>query len=435
MARKKRRGVSLGTYVLTVLCLLTLFAGVILYSRISGDIDQISLNPKMLSEPFETIRHSIMDTQPDAPASAPAQQKPAENPLAAGESPVRTLSIGAVGQITIGNDTRRSARVNGGYDFGSIFQPVADALSGADLSLATLRTLVTDESSRYDAYFAPKELIDGMKANGFQLFNLATDRILDGGIQGIEKTRSILQSAQVATAGAYLSASERDALPIKEIAGCWVGVLSYTESLSSNGRRSANEETIQTSVRLFDVERARSDIAGLRRKGAEVIIVLAHWGGRSDARASREVREAADALVAAGADIILGTNPAQVHEIEKRTIYNADGSARDVFIAYSLGNFLVDDTRETAEITGMVLRLTLSYDRQTRRLSIQDAWYMPTWIMRWQDRSGQNRYRVVPAGASQPPPEMTNTVYGNMNRSYQNMVTKMDASAAWPRAE
>ena len=433
MARKKRRGVSLGTYFVTVLCLVTLFTGVVLYTRISGDIDQISLNPKMLLGPFEMIQHSITDTQPDTPTIPPAQQT--ERPAAAADSSVRTLSISAVGQITIGNDARRSVRVDGVYDFSPIFEPVADALSGADLSIATLRTTLTDDSSRYDAYFAPKELVDGMKANGFQLFNLATDRVLDGGVQGIEKTRSFLQSAQVATAGAYLTAEERNALPVKEIAGVWVGVLSYTESLSSNGRRSANEETIQNSVRIFDVEHARADIAMLREKGAEIIIVLVHWGGRSDAKASRETREAADALISAGADIILGTNPTQAHEIEKRTVYAADGSSKEVFIAYSLGNFLVDDTRETAEITGMILRLTLSYDRQTRRLSIQDAWYMPTWIMRWQDRGGQNRYRVVPAGSSQQPPEMTSVVYGNMNRSYQNMVTKMDAAAARPKPE
>jgi len=410
--------------------MLTLFAGVIMYTRISGDIDLISISPKMLSEPTEMIRHSLMDAQ----THPPTESARTENATADG-SQVRTLSIAAAGQITVGNDMRRSARVDGGYDFASLFEPVSHAIMDADLSVATLRTLVTDESSRYDTYFAPMELVGGMKANGFKLFNLATDRILDGGVQGIEKTRAILQSAQVATAGAYLSAEERNALPIKEIGGVWVGVLSYTESVSSNGRRTVNEETMQQSVRMLNLEWAKADIAMLREKGAEVIIVLAHWGSQSDANATKATRETADALIAAGADIILGTNPTQVHDIERRTVQNADGSTSDVFVAYSLGNFLVDDTRESARITGMILRLSLAYDRQARSLSIQDAWYMPTWIMRWQDRGGQNRYRVIPAGLSSPPADMTGTIHGNMNKSFQNLVAKLNASAARPAAE
>ena len=209
MARKKRRGVSLGTYVLTVLCMLTLFAGAVLFTRISGDIDQISLNPNILSEPFEMIRNTIIDTHPEATDALAQPASPTETPPVLIESPVRTLVLGAAGQITVGDDIRRSARVDGGYDFSPIFQPIAHALSGADLNIATLRTLVTDESSRYDTYHAPRELVEGMKGNGFQLLNLATDHIMDDGIPGIEKTRSILQSAQVAATGAYLSTASK----------------------------------------------------------------------------------------------------------------------------------------------------------------------------------------------------------------------------------
>lgn len=438
MARRKRRGVSIGTYVLTVLCMLTIFVGVILFTRISGDIGEISLNPKILSESFETVTQTITDTQPQSTANVDAlsaQANPTVDAPVIIESPVRTLTLSAAGQITVGDDLRRSARVGGAYDFSAIFQPVAHAFANADLSVVTLRTLLTDESSRYSTYYAPSELVPGMKANGIQLFNLATDRIMDDGPRGIEKTRSILQTAQATTAGAYLTSDERNALPVKEINGVKVGVLSYTESISSTGKRSADNETTQNSVRMLDLEAAKADIATLRQKGAEVIIVLAHWGGRSDTKVSRETREAAEALVDAGADIILGTNPTQVLEIERRTVTNSNGSARDAFIAYSLGNFLVDDTRESASITGMILGLSLSYDTQTRALSILDAWYMPTWIMRWKDQTDQNRYRIVPAGVSAPPSDMTGTVFNNMNKSYQSLLTKLDATVARPRPE
>lgn len=435
MARKKKRGVSLGTYVLTILCMLTIFMGAVIYTRISGDIDQISLNPKILTEPLEMLRPTATDAQ-QAPGAAGNDQAAALTtaPPLQIEPPERMLTINAVGQVTIGDDIRRSVRVDGGYDFSSIFNPIAYALTGGDLNIATLRTLVTDDSTRYDAYHAPGELLAGMKANGFSLFNLATDHILDDGIEGIEKSRSILQSSQVTAAGAYISSDERDSLPVREINGVRVGVLSYTNSVGAGGRK-VSENIIQMSTRMLDLESAKADIIALRQKGAQVIIVLAYWGSRTDTKASKDTRAIAEALVNAGADIILGTNPTQVHEIERRTVVNSDGSLREAFIAYSLGNFLVDDTRESANITGLMLSLSLTYNTQTRNLTIQDAWYMPTWIMRWKDQSDQNRYRIVPAGASAPPMDMTRTVHGNMNKSFESTVKKLDPSAARVRAE
>lgn len=444
MARKKRRGISIGTYVITVLSMLTIFVGAILFVRISGNFDQITLNPKMLIEPFELLTQAVIDTGPeDQSAGKLPFEQPTVSPTAVStippmptESPVRTLTISAVGQITIGDELRRAARTESGVlDFGAMFDFITPLLAGADLSIATLRTGVTDNSSQVNTYRAPKELVEGMKAKGFLLLNLATDRALDYGIAGVETTRTALASAQISAAGAYLSDTERDALPIKEINGVPVGVLSYTGAISSTGKKVTSEEERQTAIRLLDIESAKEDIAELRRKGASVVIVLAHWGNRSDTKVSKETKAIANALVEAGADIILGTNPTQVQEMERRMVQAADGSVREVFIAYSLGNFLIDDSREASNITGMVLTMTLAWNKQENRLTIQDAWYMPTWIMRWKDTKGVNRYRVVPAGISSLPPDMTQTVHNNMNKAYQNVVATLGTTSATPRME
>lgn len=444
MTRKKRRGISLGTYILTLLCIMTLFLGAMLFVRISGDFDTIALNPKMLNESFDLQAQSIINTEPEnqsmakLPFNQPTQAPAIFStiPPAPTEPPTRILTINAAGQITIGDELRRSARIqSGGYDFSTIFEDIAPSLSGANLNIATLRTTVVDSASKFDNYMAPKELVEGMKSNGFLLFNLATDRMLDRGMSGLSETRAALLAAQVTAAGGYVSAEEREALPVKEINGIPVGILSYTSSISSTGKKAASDAEIQTATRLLDVETAKEDIAALRSKGAAVVIVLVHWGNRSDTKASKDIKAMASALVDAGADIILGTNPTQVHEIERRTVQRADGRTSEVMIAYSLGNFLVDDTREASNITGMVLHIAVEWNTQTNNLTIQDAWYMPTWIMRWKDNANVNRYRIIPAGIPSLPQNMTQTVHNNMNKAYQSVINSVGATAATPRME
>ena len=128
--------------------------------------------------------------------------------------------------------------------------------------------------------------------------------------------------------------------------------------------------------------------------------------------------------------MILGTGPTNVHRMEKRQV--EDG--RTAFIAYSLGNFLTDDSRETNDITGVVLHLEMQWDAQARLLSFDGSWYMPTWIMRWRE-NGSARYRILPAGSSTMPENMTDSIYVNMKKSYQAMVDKIGTDAAAPRAE
>jgi len=341
----------------------------------------------------------------------------------------------ATGQISVGQELRIASRdaASGSISFAAMMAPVKPALS-ANLSIATLRTTLTEESSQYERFRAPAQLAEGLKENGVNLFNLSTERLLDYGTGGVLATRNILRGLNASSAGAFTTSEERAQYSIANFGGLRIGLLSYTTTISNNGRQVSSDTDIGTATRLLTAQGAAQDIRALREKGAEVVIVLAHWGNRSDTKPSKETRDLADALVEAGADIILGTNPTTVHELERRTV-SSGGRSRDVFIAYSLGNFLDDDSRDTPNITGMILHLDLEWNAQQQRLLIRDAWYMPTWIMRWKDLSGVNRYRVVPAGASLIPEGMTDGVYVNMKKAYQSMITRIGSDEATPRAE
>lgn len=446
--RHKRRGVSAGTVFVLALCALVFAAGGYIYQSLSGELGQIRLDTTLLTQPLLIEARSVTDTEPsiqrpqefpevegtgglsqlgEAPAATPA---PTPTP-----QKTRNFTLTAMGQVTIGSELRAAAKDadTGALSFASMFAPIATAIP-ANLSIATLRTALTDDASAYETYRAPGVLAADMKARGVTLFNLATDRLLDYGTAGVTTTRNVLRNASASTAGAYDSAEERMAYSTATFDGLKVGLLSYTTSISAAGKQAATDTEAGIATRLLTLEGAQADIRALRENGAEVVIVLAHWGNRSDTKPSADTRKLADALIDAGADIILGTNPTQVHEFERRTVLR-DGVACETFIAYSLGNLLIDDSRDTPNITGVILHLGLEWSTERKSLSVKEAWYMPTWIMRWKDIRGINRYRIVPAGVSSLPDGMTETVYANMKKAHQSMITRLGSEAATPKAE
>lgn len=446
MARKKRirRGISAGTIAVLTLTLFAFTIGGYIHTRLLGDATQVLGDPSLLAEPLGVLIRSVADSGPsglDATGSSAAQvPSPTVPPAAPTATPVpkpsdRSFTLTAVGQITAGTELRDAAKEpSGALSFSNMFAPVKASLP-ANLSVATLRTTLTDDAKLFETYRAPITLAENLKSQGITLLNLGTDRILDFGMSGVSTTKNIVRGVGISSAGAYANESERSAVSIGEFGGVKIGLLSYTGTISASGREAASDAEVGVATRLLTREGATADVRALREQGAEVVIVLAHWGNRSDTKPSQEVRDMADALVSAGADIILGTNPTQVHELERRSVPGEGGANRDVFIAYSLGNFLVDDSRETQNITGMVLHLDLTLLAEQKRLVVADAWYMPTWIMRWKDVSGVNRYQIVPAGASSIPDGMTDGVYVNMKKAYQSMVTRIGTDAARPKAE
>lgn len=443
--RRMRRGVSAGTIVTLTLTAALIFVSCFVYARLTGENGAISIDPQLINGSITELINDLRSDATRAPEETPTQaarvRQESDEALVfaavqATEAPTiympSVVTIHATGQVMMGNELRTSGRQeNGMYDFSDIFASVSDALGGANLSIATLRGTLDDGSSgSFGDYRAPDALAIALKGAGVNLMNLGTDRTLDYGVSGVTATRSVLRQRNLSAAGAYTSQEEADARNVVEIGGVKVGVVSYTTSVSAAGQKATTEDERCYAVRQYDLQTATQDIAALREAGAEAVIVLINWGKRGDTEPSKTTIEQANALARAGADVILGTGPTNVHRMEK--ILTDDG--REVFVAYSLGNFLTDDSRETNDITGVVLHLELEWNSQTQALSLREAWYMPTWIMRWRE-DGTAKYRIVPAGSSTVPENMTDSIYVNMKKSYQALTDKLGTEVAMPRAE
>ena len=125
-----------------------------------------------------------------------------------------------------------------------------------------------------------------------------------------------------------------------------IAVLGFS-SVTSGGNATA---TSPGAARL-DLTAMRADIRAARRAGADVVIVVPHWGREYTDVATAQQRRVAGALVKAGADVVLGSHSHWAGPLEL-----IDGH----LVVYSLGDLLFDLRHDERTQEGLIPELTFS---------------------------------------------------------------------------
>ena len=77
-----------------------------------------------------------------------------------------------------------------------------------------------------------------------------------------------------------------------------------------------------------------------------------------------------------GVDIIIGNHPHVLEPMETRHITTKDGKEKDVFLIYSLGNFMSGQTQKYTN-TSILLNLNISKSNKKENISIDKISYIP----------------------------------------------------------
>lgn len=399
--KKRRRGVSAGTILMLVLtalvvagCVgfLALIVGEDLYQRTSDFIG--SLSERGFFE--EAEREAAKQSAAPSPAPTPAQEAAGIEPVTPSPVPAKeayTFTLAAAGTVYAPKAIRESVMEDAEhYDFSPVFAGLGDLLSSADLAIATLETTTAGSEKGYGNYNTPAQILDALRKCGVDLIALATERALDKGYEGLQLTVSELTARGLASAGVELERPASGKTNFINIGGIQVAVLAYTYGLSEDGRAKTRESE-RSAVALIDRGRMVEDITKARVDGANVVIVLPHWGTKNKAETPEDVRSLAVALAEAGADIILGTHPNVVQGTERLRVTRADGLEYETVVCYSLGSLLTDSSAPE-NTAGMVARLSVTYDPQTRRTTLGELICMPVYVAR-QREDARIVYRVV----------------------------------------
>jgi len=133
----------------------------------------------------------------------------------------------------------------------------------------------------------------------------------------------------------------------------------------------------------------QEEINESRSRGADIVIVMMHWGFVNTFTPSSKMIEIGQSLANMGADYIVGSHP---HVLQKHDIINAhDG--RKVPIIYSMGNFIhsMDQAEDHKNRDGIILILELNKDSRDKMHMAYS--YIPCYSCR---KFKGNRHVILP---------------------------------------
>lgn len=331
-----------------------------------------------------------------------SEVEPEENDLLEIESPrgKTEITISAVGDIMTHGPQIQAALMNDGtYDFKDVFSEIKPYLESSDITIGNLETTISTNEKGYMGYptfKAPEAIIQALVYAGFDVLTTANNHSFDGREFGVQHTIEKLDEYGLAHTGTAISPEMRDQVLLIEKNEIKVAILAYT--YGTNGMEiTIPKEKLDYMVNYDnDMERIKADIDRARDAGAEIVIACMHWGWEYWREPNDNQIKMADSLFNAGVDIILGSHPHVLQPMERKNFIMPDGSERDVFVIYSLGNF-ISNQRDQYRDSGIIINIKIIKDHDKGTVSIDQISYVPTWVYK-STKNGKLSYKILPAG-------------------------------------
>jgi hypothetical protein len=220
-------------------------------------------------------------------------------------------------------------------DPATILAPIAPILSGADLAMVNLETAITERgqpvAGKNFHFRSPAESFVALKSAGVDVVNMANNHALDYGSVGMEDTFEAIASSKLPVVGIGHDATEayrpyRTVIKGQRIA--IFGALDWLEpGLITQWSATDNQPGLAFSI---DHTRLVAGVAAVRPE-VDTLVTFLHWGIETTHCASRQQQTLAQALLTAGADIVVGSHAHRVF---------GAGRIGNSLVAYGLGNFV-----------------------------------------------------------------------------------------------
>lgn len=279
------------------------------------------------------------------------------------------------------------------YDFSYVFEDIEKYFSSADIAVGTIETSFAGKEagySNYPTFNSPEELATDLKELGYDVMAMATNHCLDKGYKGLVSTIDELDKAGIKHIGTYKSEEDSKEILIQDVKGIKMAFLNYTYGTNGIPIPAGKEY----SVNLIDKDKIKADIEKAKKLNADVICVNMHWGEEYRQTATQEQEELADFLFQNGVDLILGSHTHVLEPMEKRTVTLADGTKKDGFVIYSLGNFM---SGQNANYTrqSVILDIQLTKKGKDNTISIDSVKYTPIYMYNIYAGKSMNRFKIM----------------------------------------
>jgi poly-gamma-glutamate capsule biosynthesis protein CapA/YwtB (metallophosphatase superfamily) len=283
-----------------------------------------------------TTAATTVPASPTTPATTATTRDPV---LGNGESV--TIAFGGDTNFEGTNADRLAA------DPASVLAPVAAVLGGADLAVVNLETALGTGGTPAPKEFvfqAPALALEAFRAAGVDVVSAANNHGMDFGVEGLQETLGAERSAGFPIIGIGADESEAYAPFLAEVRGQRIAVLGATQVLDDD---LVDEWTAgPTTPGLASAKRVDRLVqaVGEARAIADTVVVYVHWGVERETCPTTSQQDLAAALVAAGADVIVGGH---AHRLQ------GGGRLGDAVVHYGLGNFSFQTSSVDGARTGV----------------------------------------------------------------------------------
>ena len=269
-------------------------------------------------------------------AQEEATAKKAEEAAKAAQKDPVSLTISVVGDCTLGTDETfdYDTSLNAYYDSNGkdyFFQNVKSIFSADDLTIANFEGTLTDSDAREDktfAFKAPAEYAQILTSGSIEAVNTANNHSHDYGEQSYTDTLTALDNAGIIHFG-------YDDTAVMDIKGVKVGLVGIYELKDHLGRE----------------QQLKDNIAKVKADGAELVIVIFHWGNESETVPDTNQMTLGRLAIDEGADLVCGHHPHVLQGIETYKGKN---------IVYSLGNFCFGGNSSPSDMDTMIFQQTFT---------------------------------------------------------------------------
>lgn len=279
------------------------------------------------------------------------------------------------------------------YDFSYTFEDITKYFENADVVVGTLEANFAGKSvgySNYPLFNAPEDLATDLKELGFDVMATANNHCLDKGFSGLVNTLAELDKVGIEHVGTYANQEDSQKYLIKDVNGIKIAFLNYTYGTNGIAIPTGKEYAIN----LIDKDKIKNDLDNVKKESVDVICVNMHWGQEYKLTPTAEQEELADFLFTNGVDLILGSHTHCLEPMEKRTVTLEDGSTKDGFIIYSLGNFMSGQNAEHTR-QSIILNIQLTKSGKDDSISIDSVDYTPIYMYNFYTSKSAHRFKIL----------------------------------------
>ena len=278
-----------------------------------------------------------------------------------------TFTLATTGDIMCHNTNFQDAYNSStkSYDFSYYFTDIKQYIEEADITVGNLETTLSGSKRGYSGYptfNTPEILAKNLKSAGFDVVS-------------IESTINFLDEAGLAHTGTFKSKKDQETILIKKVKDVSIAFLSFT--YGTNGIPIPKDKTY--AVNLIDKKLIKSQIELAKKENPDLICVSMHWGIEYQTKANKEQENLANFLFQNGVDVILGNHSHVPQQMEKRQIKLNDGTTKDGFVIYSLGNFMANQNKQYTNDSA-ILKLEITKHKEDGKITIDKATYTPTYM-------------------------------------------------------